>query len=173
MKVLTRNGIRANAALNSEVCAWMETLSGFDTPPFRPRFSQREHVQTGSSGSAEPQSLRVDVSFHRFQRHVFGGSPVRFPCIGDEAVTVGVPRPALRSMSNAAIDQPGDMHDESFDQTFRFHFGGTPLCGDLVDLGPVAIGPEMSERHAGSRNSASSHWAGKLLRRSSRHRICR
>jgi len=32
MKVLTRNGIRANAALNSEVCAWMETLSGFDTP---------------------------------------------------------------------------------------------------------------------------------------------
>jgi hypothetical protein len=32
MKVLTRNGIRANAALNSEVCAWMETLSEFDTP---------------------------------------------------------------------------------------------------------------------------------------------
>src|SRR5215813_7844009 len=111
MKVLTRNGIRANAALNSEVCAWMETLSGFDTPPFRPRFSQQEHVQTGSSGSAEPQSLRVDVSFHRFQRHVFGGSPGRFPCIADKAVTVGVPGPALRSMSNAAIDQPGDMHD--------------------------------------------------------------
>jgi len=50
------------------------------------------------------------------------------------------PDAALRSMSNAAIDQPGDMHDESFGQTFRFHFGGTPLCGDLVDLAPVAIG---------------------------------
>ena len=32
MKVLTRNGIRANAALNSKECARMGTLSGFDTP---------------------------------------------------------------------------------------------------------------------------------------------
>ena len=53
---------------------------------------------------------------------------------------MGVPgrRPPLHE--HAAIDQPGDMHDESFDQTFPFDFGGTPLCGDLVDLGPVAIG---------------------------------
>ena len=41
---------------------------------------------------------------------------------------------------HAALDQPGDRHDESFDQTFPFDFGGTPLCGGLVDLGPVAIG---------------------------------
>jgi hypothetical protein len=46
MEVLTRYGIRASAVLNSEVCAWMGTLSGSTPPPFRPRFSQREHVQT-------------------------------------------------------------------------------------------------------------------------------
>ena len=39
MEVLTRYGIRASAALNSEVCAWMGTLSGFRHPRrFRPVF---------------------------------------------------------------------------------------------------------------------------------------
>ena len=78
------------------------------------------------------------------------------------------PDAALRSMSNAAIDQPGDMHDESFDQTFRFHFGGTPLCGDLVDLGPVAIGQKCPSVTRGLEIAQAPHWAGKLLSRSSR-----
>ena len=167
MKVLTRNGIRANAALSSEVCAgWRPYRS--TPPPFRPRFSQREHVQTGSSGSAEPQSLRVDVSFHRFQRHVFGGSPGRFPCIADEAVTVGVPGPALQLHEQCCHRPTGRYARRELRSdvsvSLRRHSAMRRSCRSR----PGRNRSEMSERHAGSRNSASSHWAGKLLSRSSR-----
>jgi hypothetical protein len=47
MKVLTRNVIRANAALNSELCAWDgDPIKVRHPRHFGPVFSQREHVQT-------------------------------------------------------------------------------------------------------------------------------
>ena len=79
MKVLTRNGIRANAALNSEVCAWMETLSGFDTRRFGPVF---RGGNTYKQGAADPLSLNHYGSTYRFidSRDTFSeGHPVVSP----------------------------------------------------------------------------------------------
>ena len=64
MKVLTRNGIRANAALNSEVCAWMETLSGFDTPTVSAPFFAAGTCT--NRDAADPLSLNHYGSTYRF-----------------------------------------------------------------------------------------------------------
>jgi hypothetical protein len=77
LKVLTRNGIRAHAALSSEVCAWMGTLSGFDTPAVSAPF-----FAGTNSDAADPLSLNHYGSTYRFidSRDTFSeGHPVVSP----------------------------------------------------------------------------------------------
>ena len=80
MKVLTRNGIRANAVLNSEVCAWMGTLSGFDTPAVSAPFFAAGTCT--NRDAADPLSLNHYGSTYRFidSRDTFSeGHPVVSP----------------------------------------------------------------------------------------------
>ena len=135
--------------------------TGRDSAP--PNFSRPDPYKRATSHRPRSRGtrgastqLRVDASFHRFQGPASEGHRVVSPASSG--------RSSLSSLIPLRLGQPqGTSRDAAL---FAARFRSTPLSGDLVELGPVAIGEkrpgitlglEMAEVSVRQANGLAEH----------------